>query len=478
RVRRRGRQLTNRGCTDAANGERLVRAFGQDTRFAFHRKKWFVWDGRRWALDETAVIERYATRVARDILREAADVGSAEEQKALTNWARQSQMGPRIDAMIKAARPLVPLKADETDRDPALLNAANGTIDLRTGELRPHERSDFITKVLPIPYDPTAEAPRWLEFLRQITGGSDQLIGYLQRMAGYVATGETREQCLFLLHGSGANGKSTFIEALLSTLGGDFARPTDFRTLLYRDRGDGVRNDLAALHSVRLVTAVEVAPERRLDEALVKQLTGGDTITARFLYGEYFDFTPKFKLLLAANHRPVIRGVDEGIWRRIRLVPFEVTIPPKLRDRKLPAVLLTELPGILAWIVAGAMAWYDTGLCEPEEVTRATTSYREESDALADFLEACAEIGADVALPVAMLYFAYEGWVAESGNDPWKKDTFAKAIAARGHVSEPKRVNGKTQRVYPKLLLSPEGRRLAAETRRRRDIHDDPNSSF
>jgi putative DNA primase/helicase len=229
--------------------------------------------------------------------------------------------------------------------------------DLQKGELRDFNRHDRITKQGGLEYDPATRCPRWLAFLEHVMGGDTKMVAFLKRAAGYTLTGETSEQCFFLLHGSGANGKSTFLEVLRRLLG-SYGRPTEFKTLVDSNRNDGVRNDLAALQGLRLVTAVETNRGRRFDEALIKQLTGGDEITARYLYGEFFDFYPTFKLWLAVNHKPEIRGVDEGIWRRVVLIPFEVTIPPADQVKDLAAKLLEdEGSAIMAWAVEGTRAW-------------------------------------------------------------------------------------------------------------------------
>ncbi len=318
------------------------------------------------------------------------------------------------------------------------MNVSNGTLDLRTGELRPHRREDWLTKITPIVYDPEASCPQWHAFLRCILAGRQDVIDFLQRAIGYSLTGDTSEQCLFLLHGTGANGKSTFLEIARALLG-DYAEQAEFSTFLHKDR-DTVRNDLAKLRGARFVSAVEVEEGRRLSEVVVKQLTGGDTITARFLFKEFFDFKPGFKLWLAANHKPVIRGTDYAIWRRIHLVPFTVTIPREEQDKKLPAKLKKELPGILAWAVKGCLAWQQDGqLVAPGAVEAATTAYRAEMDLIGGFLDECCVQQENAHAEASDLYNAYRVW---SGDKITTQTAFGRRLGERGFVRGRNTVTG------------------------------------
>ncbi|HYU47276.1 MAG TPA: phage/plasmid primase, P4 family, partial [Terriglobales bacterium] len=258
-------------------------------------------------------------------------------------------------------------------------------LNLKTGTLQPHCREDLLTKCLPIAYDPNAECPTWLDFLKTIMANNAALITFLQRAIGYSLTGDTSEQCLFIAHGSGSNGKSTFLEVLQALLG-DYAESTPSASLLAKDRHDGIPNDIARLRGARLVTAVEIGEGKRLNEELVKRLTGQDTMTARFLFAEFFDFHAEFKLWIACNHLPTIRGTDHAIWRRIRLIPFTVTIPDEQQDKKLPGKLQAELPGILRWAIQGCLAWQEQELSTPSEVIAATKDYRALMDVIGGVL--------------------------------------------------------------------------------------------
>jgi P4 family phage/plasmid primase-like protien len=418
--------------TDLGNAERLVARHGQDLRYCHPIGQWLVWDGRRWHRDDTAEVVRRATETVCAIYGEARQIVDEDRRKAIAKWALRSEARPRIQAMIGLAqsRDGMPVRPDELDPDPWLLTVDNGTLDLKTGELLPHKRAHLITKVAPVVHDPEAEAPTWHAFLQRIMAGNGALIAFLQRAVGYALTGDTREQALFILHGSGANGKSTFLETLGDLLG-DYAQKTPTETLLRKWSGR-VPNDLARMQGARLVTAVEAEEGEWLAESLVKQLTGGDRITARFLHREWFEFLPQCKIFLATNHKPAVRGTDQAIWRRIHLVPFRVSIPQAEQDRALGQKLRTELPGILAWAVRGCLAWQDQGLGVPPEVRQATAGYRGEMDILAGFLEDCCVEKHTAQVKVKALYQAYVQWCQANGERATSKLAFGRRLRERG----------------------------------------------
>lgn len=402
--------------TDLGNSRRLAIKYSDRLRYV-GAWGWLVWDGMRWARDETGEVVRLAREIVRGIFSEAQYAVNDDTAAKVGKWAVASQNRSRIEAMIILAQsePEFAVRPGDFDRNSMLLNVANGIIDLRTGELRPHNAGDLITKIAPMKYDPNAECPTWQAFLDRIFDGNTSLIDFLQRAAGYSLTGDTGEQCLFLCYGTGANGKSTFLETLRAVLG-DYAQVAEFSSFLDR-RGDTIRNDIARMAGARCVTAVEAGEGKRLAEVLVKTLTGGDTITARFLHREHFEFRPQFKAWLAANHKPVIRGTDWAIWRRIRLVPFTVTIPEAERDPHMADKLRAELPGILAWAVRGVLEWQRSGLQTPDEVTAATAAYRTEQDVIAAFIDQCCVTdNPNAEAKASDLYAAYKTW-AEAGNE-------------------------------------------------------------
>jgi putative DNA primase/helicase len=417
--------------TDLGNAERLVEQHGVDLRYCYAWEKWIVWDGRVWKVDDTGEVERRAKETVRAIYLEAANAETADARKALASHAKGSEARGRIEAMIALARsePGIAISPEELDADPWSLTTPNGTLDLRTGALTNHRREDHITKASPVKYDPNAAAPTWTAFLERILPG-EELRAFVQRAVGYSATGDTSEQCMMINHGTGANGKSTFQEAIAAALG-DYAMRAPTEMLLAK-HSSGIPNDVARLKGARFVSASETEEGRRLAESLVKDLTGQDTITARFMRAEWFDFRPTHKLWLSTNHKPEVRGTDTAIWRRIRLVPWAVTIPPKEQDKKLPEKLRAELPGILAWIVQGCLEWQREGLRPPAEVRRATGKYRAEMDVLAAFIDEECVVSEHATASAKALYSAYRDWCEENGEKPESQRKFGGRLRERG----------------------------------------------
>ena len=414
-----------RPLTDVGNCERFVAEHGERVRHCHPWDAWLIFDGTKWMKDEILQVEQLARLTVRNIYKEALQAPDADVRKALAAHAVKSERRDRLDAAIKLSRSDLPVEPRELDADPWLFNVTNGTLDLRTGELKPHRREDFITKLAPVSYDEKAKCPRWDEFLKRIFDGNTSVIEFMQRAFGYSLSGLTSEQVLFLLHGLGANGKSTLLETL-RRLAGEYARQADFSTFLETDH-DGARNDVAALKGARIVMAVEADSRRALSESVVKQITGGDTIAARFLYGEFFEFKPELKLWLAANHRPRIKGTDNAIWRRVRLIPFNVTIAEDERDPHLVEKLESELPGILAWAVRGCADWQENGLAAPPEVADATADYRAEEDQVGRFVDDCCVMNPQATVLASALFAAYRKWCEGVG----EKESSQKAFGQR-----------------------------------------------
>lgn len=402
--------------SDLGNARRLVARHGQDLRYNYLAKKSHFWDGRRWRVDDCGAVERMAKQVVGGLYREASETDNLKRREALGQHALRSEDARRIRAMVSLAQsePGVPVLPRDFDADPWLLNCANGKVDLRTGELQAHDRADLLTCMAPVDYDPEAPCPIWERFVYGIQAENIDVYEFLQRALGYALTGSTQEQCLFILWGSGANGKSTLIN-LVTRLLGSYARSTPVETLLAKKRTGEIPTDVARLDGPRFVMAKEVDRGRRLSESLIKELTGQDTVTARFLYGEYFDFIPKFKLFLSTNHKPIIKGTDNAIWRRIKLIRFPVQLSEDQWDRELPDKLWAEAPGILAWLICGCLSWQRLGLDVPEEVTKATAEFRAEMDMLAEFLTDCCVVGPDTSAWAKDLYGAYESWAEDQG---------------------------------------------------------------
>lgn len=428
--------------TDYGNAERLVTLHGSDIRYCHLWNKFLVWDGTRWRLDDTAEVIRRAKLTIRGLYGEAQQIADEHERAALAKHAIRSEATAKIEAMIRSATSEngIPILPDELDVDPWVLNVHNGTLDLRTGELRPHRREDRITKLAPTTYDAAASCPTWDTYLRRVFGENAALIAFMRRLTGYSLTGQTVERILATLHGGGANGKTTYLEVIGSLLG-DYAMRAPATTLLAK-RDTGIPNDIARLKGARFVWTSETEEGRRLAEALLKEVTGGDTLTARFMRGEWFDFRPEFKVWLATNHKPVIKGTDSAVWDRIRLVPFNVRIPEGERDKHLAAKLRAELPGILAWAVRGCLEWQRDGLGTPEEVRQATDSYRTEMDILGQFLAECCIRLPHVAVTVSSLYDAYVKWCKDTGEQhPMRKNELTLRIQERNLAGVEQRRN-------------------------------------
>jgi putative DNA primase/helicase len=417
--------------TDYGLAERLVHHHGPDLRHVFAWQRDLIYDGRRFALDETAEAVRRTKRTVRGVYVEAANEPDDGRRKALANFARRAEAKARIDAALDLARsePGIATTHGQLDTDPYLLNVQNGTVDLRTGKLREHRREDLLTKIAPVEYRPDAEAPTWAAFLQRVLPSED-LRRFVQRVAGYALTGDVSEQALFFLYGTGSNGKSTLVNTLMLALG-DYATQAAADLLVVK-RGSHP-TELTDLFGARLVASTEVEDGRKLAESLVKQLTGGEQIRARRMREDFWQFPPTHKLLLSANHKPTVRGVDHAIWRRIKVIPFEVTVPKDEQDKGLDHKLHAELPGILRWALDGCLDWQRHGLGEPTEVRKATDTYRAEQDVIGAFIEEQCVTGPRLQGTMQDLYGDYLVWCAQSGEEPVKKRTFGDTLTERGH---------------------------------------------
>lgn len=418
--------------TDLGNARRLAQRHGKVVRYIHTWRQWVMWNGTHWERDETGAIYRLAHDTIESMYEEALRAGDVLRPE-LAGWAAKSESDRRIEAMIKQAQHLTELAADHSkfDQDPFLLNCLNGTLDLRTGELRQHMPQDLITKRVDVEFDATAQCPVWNKFLCRSMNKDEELIEFLRRAIGYSLTGSIKEQCLFFLYGSGRNGKSTFVETLFGLLG-PYAQKTPADMLLAKAQGNNIPHDVARLVGVRCAVASEIEAGRRLDEAKVKDLTGGDTLVARFLHKNLFEFQPTHTLWIYGNHKPLIEGTDDGIWRRIHQIPFNVQIPEDEIDRDLLTKLKSEIPGILNWAVRGCLDWQRNGLCTPEIVKRANRIYRLEMDVLANFFSDCCQFDAAARSSARELYEAYEVWCVAANDSPMTKRDFGLRLTERG----------------------------------------------
>jgi putative DNA primase/helicase len=421
--------------TDLANARRLVAAHGEDLRYAPELGMWLAWNGRRWAEDATGEASRRAKDVV-DALRSlvlSAGTDSAAQRKLLSGWQR-SQQSSRIEGMLRlaATEPGVPVLAGALDADPWLLNVADGTVELTTGMRRDHRRDDLITKLAPVDYEGADHAPTFHQFLNRVLPDPD-VRTFVQRALGSSLTADVGDQVLFIANGPGANGKSTLLNLIRRILGGYAVQlPPE---LLMASKHDAHPTGLTDLRGVRFALTIEVEQGRRLAEALVKMLTGGERIRARRMRQDFFEFSPTHKIWLACNHLPLVHGADDGIWRRILVVPFNVTIPEHERDGNLPEKLWAERTGILIWLLDGCLAWHEHGLMPPASVVGASNRYRTEQDHLGGFLEACCTINEHARADAKVLRTRYEKWCAEAGDEPITKAAFGRELADRGYPS-------------------------------------------
>lgn len=452
---KRSRLVAGGGRTDDDNARRFI----DD-----HKKRaiyvsglgWHVWDGRRWEPDsEDAKAISLAVDTIRklreDALEMMRDPATQKEGMAVFQWTTVSLNIGKLRAMVELAStyPEVRREADQLDGGESkwLLNCKNGTLDLLTGQIRPHNQKDNLTKLVKTDYDPNAKCPHWEQTLQLAFDGDQSLIEFMQRAIGYSLSGSVAEQCLFICWGeSGNNGKSTILEAVHRLLGTGYAQMSDMKVVTSGDMDNRVASSLAKLHGARLVSMNEAEEHQRLSESLVKQMTGGDTIEACKKYHEPFNYNPIFKLWIRTNEKPVIRGSNDAIWRRIKLIPFVKPIPAEKRRSRdeVDEELDKEAAGILAWAVRGFQAWKKDGLQAPEEVTTAVTEYRAEMDIVAQFFEACAELGETNWCYKNDLYLAFQGWLKDNGYRLYmSSDSFGKRVSRKLPRQDREKMNGK-----------------------------------
>jgi putative DNA primase/helicase len=423
-------KLAKRPKTDLGNGERLVARFGARIRYCHPWKKWMHYDRQRWKEDGTAAVHQLAKRTVRAIPKEAATLDDKDEIKAHNQFWLASEARARVEAMLSSASSEngIPILPDDMDRDRFLLNVENGTIDLRTGKLRPHQREDLITKLAPVKFLPGSTCPTWHRVLDRIFAGDPGLIKFWKTLCGICLTGDVSNQILPVLYGSGANGKTTILTVLLEILGPDYAivAPPGLLTL---KKGDRHPTELASLFNKRLVIDSETAEGAQFNENLVKQLTGSDKIRARRMREDFWEFSPTHKILMCTNHKPEIRETKYAIWRRVKAVPFNVTIPDEEQDAQLPDKLRAEYPGILAWCVEGCLDWLEMGLEIPAAVEDATAEYRRESDVIGEFVASECSVMPELRARANALYARYQKW---AGADAVNQRKFGKAMTERG----------------------------------------------
>lgn len=420
---------------DMGNAERFVDLFGENVRYCYTEKKWYFYNSMRWSVDNLGVILRMADKCVEAMKAEAKLYLQADEEsggdmaKAFEKHMKSSRSNKSKKAMLNEIEHHLPILPIQMDRYKMALNTPSGIINLKNGDVKAHNPEYYFTKITSVDCAEAADCPRWLAFLDDIFAGDKDLIRYIQKAVGYSLTGSTAEQCAFFLYGTGRNGKSTFIDVIRDVFG-DYAANIQPETIMVKSsQSNAINSDIARLKGARLVTSVEPNEGVRLNEGLLKQLTGDDTVTARKLYSEEFEFKPEFKLWMATNHKPIIRGTDTGIWRRIHMIPFDVQIPEDKVDKNLTHKLKAEMTGIFKWCIDGCLMWQREGLQMPAAVLKSVREYRREMDFISAFIEDKCTLEGTV--QASTLYAAYVSW-ADSNNEYCMSNTkFSTEIAKR-----------------------------------------------
>ncbi|STX19330.1 phage/plasmid primase, P4 family [Levilactobacillus brevis] len=427
------KKVPPRSWDDTGNTDRFMDQYGDLMKYSFIDKNWMIYNGSYWEIDETGQVHSLADQVIDSMKHEKlvvppdSDLTEEKAMKAFQKHIKHSRSNSGKKALIDEIKHRVPVLHGEFDSDKTLLNVANGYVDLTSGLLHEHDITKMFSRQTRTEYTDTIDAPEWQQFLDQIFNKDQELIDYVQKAVGYSLTGSTKEQVMFILYGNGRNGKSIFIDTIADALG-NYARSMQADSIMVKQNKSAANSDIARLEGARLVTSSEPNDGLRLDEGLVKQLTGGDTVTARYLYGKEFEFKPEFKLWLATNHKPIIRGTDDGIWRRLMLIPFAVKIPDNRVDKDLKYKLQREEVGILNWAVEGALKWQREGLKAPESVRQASRDYRNEMDVTSEFLEECCTLSEHETVRAAELYRRYKNWAGDNSQYLMNSTKFGKEM--------------------------------------------------
>jgi putative DNA primase/helicase len=441
-----------RHTTQLGNSERMVFRYRNQIRYCHTWKKWLIWNGRRWKPDNRQDIYGLAKDTVRSIYSEAARMEEEASRSRLVDHAVKSESLYEIKAMIEMAQNDLAISPEDLDKNPMLFNCQNGTLDLSTGKLRRHNQADCLSKMSPVVYDAEGQCPNWVRFLERLFNGEDSLINFLQQAIGYTLTGKVTEKALFVFVGDGDNGKTTLLEAVRFMMG-DYAGTVEINHLMQSASGAEQQRAIADLHGRRFITASEAEEGQKLNVAKIKQITGMGRLTGCRIYGSAFEFDPLFKLFIDANHKPVIRGSDLAIWNRIRLVPFNVSIPKAKQDRHLLSKLKDEAPGILAWAVRGCLEWQQhKHLVSPSAVSEAGENYRQEMDLVQDFVGDSCECDASATTLFTTLYSRYQHWCEQIREQPISTTAFGKWL--EGHGFRAVRKSG--ARMRQGLRLKPE----------------------
>lgn len=428
---------------DTGNAERFVDSFGKDIRYNYDNKCWVVWDGATWKRDDTQKVKKLADNLIKRMRREAVETDDEKIADALMKNVRRLASSSGKEAMLKEATHMggIATTNADYDKDPSLINCKNGVVDLRTGQIIHHDRKYMMSKNTGVAVDMENEPTEWLKALSAIFQGKQDVVEFVHRAVGYTMSGSVREQCFFQCYGNGSNGKSVFLNTIYSALG-DYSLNAQVESILTRGNSSSgnASPDIARMNGARFVRTNEPNEGARFNEGLVKQLTGGDVVTARYLYGQEFEFKPVFKLWIACNYKITVRGTDKGIWRRMRLIPFEATFEGKNADKGLESRIRKELPQVLGWAVKGCLAWQKDGLGMPEEIQKATLEYQEEMDVVKSFLKDCAVSDKNGKERAQDVFAEYREW-ARSGNE-WGGMTQTKFGLEMSKMYKKKNISG------------------------------------
>lgn len=417
---------------DSGNAERFKDRIGERIRYNFDTNKWLIWNGKFWEVDKTSQIKLFAEIIIAEMRSEAELIQDEKTRKnMLRNVTRASQSGGK-EALLKETRQYVPLLSNQLDSDDFLLNTLDGMVDLKTGVVYEHNKEKYMSYIVNHNIDRVNKPLKWLAFLDEIFEGDKELIDFIHKAVGYTLTGSIKEQSMFLTFGDGSNGKSVFLDVIKRLLC-DYGANAQVETLLERKHtsSNGASEDLARLKGVRFVTTGENSQGSKLNEGLIKQMTGGEKITARHLYAEYFEFYPKFKIWLATNHKPIIRGNDTGIWRRIISIPFNYKVPREKRNKSLIFELQEEMGAILKWAIDGCLKWQEEGLKLPKAITKSNEDYQEEMDIITTFLKENTIIDQDAKVLSSKLYQEYVAWAKSSNEWVASSSIFGRELSKR-----------------------------------------------
>lgn len=446
-----------RSWDDMGNAQRLLDLAGKDIRYSYVDKKWYIYNGQFWKMDTMGVIDSLVDSAVKKMndeqikLDPSMDEEEVEKaQKAWEKFKSKSRSNRSKENMIKETQHHVPVAHEEWDKDKMLLNTPSGYVDLSSGELFDHDREKMFSKITGVEYSPTAECSIWLNFLNQTFDGDKDMIEAFQTAVGYSLIAGNPEQVMFIAYGNGRNGKSVALNTI-AYVAGSYTQTMQASTLMIKNNQNGPNSDIARLEGARVVFSSETNEGGRIDESLVKQMTGGDKLVARFMYGSEFEFTPKFKIWMATNHLPIIRGTDTGIWRRAVLFPFDHQVPEDKIDKNLESKLRAEASGILNWSVEGCLKWQRHGLVITDKMKDALKAYRSEMDLIENFIDSTCVIGEGYEIKASTLYAEYKSWAQRNNEYMYNSTRFGKEVSKRFE-----RVHKRIGNVYLGLKLRPD----------------------